>query len=179
MERRLIDYLPMYVQEYKEISAIMESEQEVVENTWDDANNVMNDQFVVDATESGVKRYEKILSIKPKAIYDLNERKFNILARLNEQLPYTVETLKNVLTALCGKDGYMLKVDHNNYAVLVKLSLSNEHNLEAVEQLLDKILPANLLRTVTTFNAHGMISDYTHGQLAAFTHKELREGVLQ
>ena len=175
MERRLIDYLPMYVQEYTEISAIMESEQDMIEKSWNDTDDIMNNQFVVDATEGGVKRYEKILNIKPKAIYDLNERKFNILVRLNEQLPYTVETLKNVLTSLCGEDGYLLKVDNNKYAVLVKLSLSNEHNLEAVEQLLDKMLPANLIRTVTTFNVHSILAAYTHGQLAAFTHKEIRE----
>lgn len=173
-----MDYLPLFVQDYAEIKAIMDAEQVTVKKVWEDAENVLNDQFVVDATEYGVKRWESILKITPKATHTLDERKFYILARLNEQLPYTLETLKNMLSFLCGKDGYSLKLDANNYMLTVKLALSNEHNFETVENLIERVVPANLVRRVGMFNTYGIVGGLTHGQLSAYTHTEIRQEIL-
>lgn len=178
MERKLIEYLPLFVQDYAEIKAIMDVEQVSVEKAWTSAEDVFDDQFVVDATENGIKRWESMLGIVPKATYTLDERRFKVLARLNEQLPYTYEVLKNMLAALCGEDGYAVKLDPNNYALLVKLALSNANNVEAVDELLSKVVPANIVRNVTLFNTHGMLAGITHGYLANYTHQEVREEVL-
>ena len=178
MERKIIDYLPLCIQDFAEMTAIMDSEQVEIERLWGSSEDVLNDQFVVDATENGVKRWESILGLKPKATYTLDERKFNILARLNEQLPYTINALETMLTSLCGEGGYSLKIDNDKYTLLVKLSLLNEHNFEAVENLLDKIVPANIVKTVLTFNTHRILAGYTHEQLVSLTHKEIREEVL-
>lgn len=175
MERKLINYLPLFVQNYAEIATIMNAEQVSVEEAWKDAENVINDQFVVDATENGVKRWESILKITPKATHTLDERKFYILARLNEQLPYTLETLRNMLSFLCGEDGYTLKLNANNYVLTIKLALSNEHNVEAVEKLLVRVVPANLVTHVGLFNTHDILSGFTHEQFKAYTHKQVRE----
>ena len=136
MERKLIEYLPKYVQDYAEIKAIMGAEQTSIEGAWTDAENVMNDQFIQDATENGVKRWESILNIIPKGNYTLDERKFTILARLNEQLPYTEESLRNILTSLCGPDGYTLKISTDTYELTVKLAIANENNVKVVSELL-------------------------------------------
>ena len=175
LDRQLIDYLPQFVAEYREIAAIMDAEQISVDKSWTDAENTLADQFVQAATENGVKRYEKILNIVPKGTYTLDERKFNILARMNEQLPYTVVQLNSLLTSLCGKDGYFLKIDADAYEVVVKLALVNENNVDAVVELLDKIVPANMVRKVTLFNTHNILSGLTHDQLSNYTHKEIRE----
>lgn len=178
MDRRLIDYLPPFVADYREIKAIMEAEQITAEKVWTDAENTLADQFVQTATESGVKRYEKILSIVPKGTYTLDERKFNVLARMNEQLPYTVEQLHSLLATLCGQDGYSLKINADAYEVVVKLSLVNENNIDAVSDLLNKIVPANLIKTIMLFNTYDIIGGYTHEQLSAYTYKGVREAVL-
>lgn len=153
----------------------MEAEQITAEKVWTDAENTLADQFVQTATENGVKRYEKILSIVPKGTYTLDERKFNVLARMNEQLPYTEVQLNSLLTALCGEEGYFLKIDADAYEVIVKLALVNENNVDAVIELLDKIVPANMVRKVTLFNTHNILSGFTHNQLSTYTHKEIRE----
>lgn len=178
MERKLIDYLPIFIQNYAEIKAIMDAEQISIESAWIAAENVMNDQFVTESTENGVKRWERILSITPKATFTLDERKFNILARLNEQLPYTLESLKSALTMLCGSDGYVLKLDTDRYSLIVKLALANENNIDAVVGLLDKMIPANIVKNVELFNTHSILGGFTHGQLATHTHKEVREEIL-
>ena len=46
MERKIIDYLPPYLMVYKEIKAIMEAEQPEFEIVWQQAENVLNNQFV-------------------------------------------------------------------------------------------------------------------------------------
>lgn len=178
MERQLKDYLPIFTQEYAEINAIMDSEQTTIERAWVDAENMLKDQFVVDATEDGVKRWESILNMKPKGTYTLDERKFNILVKLKEQLPYTMPTLKSALASLCGEDGYTLKLDNGTYTLIVKLALWNENNVQVVSELLDKMIPANIVKKVMLFNTHLILSDYTHEQLAAFKHKEVRESMI-
>lgn len=178
MERKLMDYLPLFVQKYSEIAEIMKVEQVDVEKTWSGAEDVMNDQFILDATENGVKRWESILNISPKATYTLDERKFNILACLNKQLPYTLESLRYALTVLCGNEGYTLKLSPDKYQLLVKLALSNENNIDAVKDLLDNMIPANLIRVVQLFNTHGIFETFTHGQLATYTHQSLKEEIL-
>ena len=174
----MIEYLPLFMREFGEIKAIMNTEQMNVENAWSDSNNVLNNQFVVDATEKGVARYEQILGIKPKANYTLDERKFNVLARMNEQLPYTMKQLHSSLTSLCDADGYTLKMDNDSYTLVVKLALENENNVQAVVELLDKMTPANIVKKVMLFNTHLILGDFTHEQLSAYTHKELREAMI-
>lgn len=178
MERNLSDYLPLFIQDYAQIREIMNTEQVNVEKVWDDAESVMNDQFVVDATENGVRRWEKILKITPKATENLDERKFYVLARLNEKLPYTLEALSNMLSYLCGANGYTLKLDSNNYVLTVKLALASKHNFEAVEKLLTRVVPANLVTVTGLFNTHSILGGFTHEQLKAYTHKEVREEML-
>ena len=174
----MIEYLPLYMREFAEIKTIMDTEQVVIGNAWSHADNVLNDQFVVDATDEGLKRLESILGITPKANYTIDERRFHILTRLNEQLPYTMGTLNVALTSLCGPDGYTLKLDPNKYILVIKLALDNESNIEAVSALLEKMLPANIMKNVVLFNTHFTLSDFTHEQLAKYTHKELRGEIL-
>ena len=179
MDRQLIDYLPLFIQNFNEIKRIMGAEQVDVESAWINAENVMNDQFVTAATENGVKRWESILNITPKATSTLEERKFSILARLNEQLPYTINTLKTSLTSLCGADGYVLNLDSDHYELLVKLALTNKNNFESVVQLLNKIAPANIVTNVELmYNQHELLSSFTHSQLAARTHEDIRSEVM-
>lgn len=178
MDRKLIDYLPIFIQNYAEIEEIMNAEQISIESAWIAAENVMNDQFVTEATENGVSRWEHILSITPKATYTLDERKFNILVRLNEQLPYTLESLKIALTSLCGEGGYSLKLEPDKYQLTVKLAIESENSVEAVTKLLEKMIPANIVTNVTLFNTHGILSDFTHEQLTTYTHKTVREEIL-
>jgi hypothetical protein len=178
MERRLIDYLPPFVQNFKEMSAIMETEQPEFELAWQNAENTLADQFVTTATINGVKRWEKIYEIEPKATDTLDERRFVILTKMNEQPPYNMEALKNTLNALCGEDGYALLMNYSDYELTVKLALSNEHNFDAVIKLLARILPANILSRVSMYNTHEMLSKFTHEQLAQFTHDEIRKNIL-
>lgn len=175
MDRKLIDYLPPFIQEYKEIKAVMDTEQDVIEQVWSGAEDVLVDQFVQDATENGISRYEKILGITSKPTYTLEERRFDILTKINEQIPYTMESVEKALTSLCGEDGYTMQLDPNDYKLHVKLDLSNEKNFNAVCEMLDNIIPANIVRNVILYNTNAILASHTYGELSTYTYDGLRK----
>ena len=175
MNRKMLDYLPLFIQEYEEIQEIINAHEKSVNLAWKGVENVLNDQFVNDATENGVKRWEAILNLTPKDTYTLEERRFNVLARLKEQPVFTVETLKKVLASMCGEKGYIVILDHKKYILSVKLSLENENNIEAIKILLKRMVPANIVTSISILNTHAMVGIHTHEQLAAYTHKQLRK----
>jgi len=179
-DRNLIDYIPPFLRDVREYKAILEdAEQPEMVLIWDAAKNALNDQFIVDATENGVSRWEKILGIVPKATLTLDERKFTILTKINEQLPFTITTLNERLTSLCGKDGYSLTLDNTNYTLDVKVALTAKNNFEDVNSLLQRIVPANLVVTLSLrYNQYETMTKLTHGQLQAYTHYGLRNEVL-
>ena len=178
--RKLIDYLPEFLKSIKEYKAILTDavQPEMVElNAAID--NAMNDQFIMDATENGVSRWEKMLSIVPRASQSLDDRKFVILTRMNEQLPYTMTSLKKRLESLCGKNGYSVELDADQCLLTVRVALAAQNAFKAVCELLEEVVPANMVIDVSLlYNKNQTLSVYTHGQLSAYTHEELRNEVV-
>lgn len=180
LDRNLIEYIPPFLREIREYKAIFNNaEQPEITSIWKAINDVSNDQFILDATENGVSRWEKILGIIPKATLTLDERKFTILTKINEQLPFTITTLKEQLKTLCGEDGYSLNLDNNNYNLNVKIALTAKNNFEDVKALLKRIVPANLLISVSLkYNQQELLNRYTHEHLQIYTHYQLRNEVV-
>lgn len=178
--RNLIDYLPEFLKNIREYKAILTDavQPEVVELN-DAIDNAMNDQFIQDATENGVSRWEKMLKIVPRATQSLDDRKFVILTRMNEQLPYTMTSLKQRLETLCGKNGYVVSLDANNFLLTVRIALTAQNAYKSVCEMLEKVVPANMVIDVSLlYNKNEQLSVYTHEQLSAYTHEELRNEVV-
>lgn len=179
IDRQLIDYLPHYMQEYMEIKEIMKAEQPEIDALWSSVENAFADQYILDATVYGVSRWESMLGISPKDTDTLDERKFRILTRLNQELPYTLTRLKEVLTTLCGADGFTIDLQAAQYHIEIKLGVGNHSNYEEVQKLLNKMLPANLTQYIRLmYNTHSMVELCRHIDLAAFTHQQMRSEVL-
>ena len=181
-ERNLIEYLPENLREVKENHAILTmAEQPEMVNLWDAMDDVLNDQFILDATENGVSRYEAIMKIAPKANQTLDDRKFAVLTKNNEQPPYTFAALKKKLELLCGEDGYSVTRDVKNKVLTVRVALTSKNNYGDVETLLERIVPANMVIDLSLmYNQHKMYEKYTHEQLHNnFTHEQLRNEVFE
>lgn len=177
-KRQLINYLPHYLQEYAEMREIMKAEQSEIDKAWVMAEDALADQFILDATENGVRRWENLLGVSPKDTDTLDERKFRILTRLNQELPYTMRKLEQTLTNLCGANGYSIILTAANYHILVKLALANANAYEEVKKVLKKMIPANMVQEVQIMhNANNLLTKYTHAQLTAYTHDQLRNEV--
>lgn len=177
--RKLIDYLPEFLREVREYKAILtDAVQPEFAELFQAIETALNDQFVQSASEYGVSRYEKMLKIPPNETNSLDDRKFTILTMMNEQLPYTMTSLKNRLGNLCGKDGYSVELDANKFTLKVRVALAARNNYNDVCTMLEKIVPANMIIDVSLmYNQHQTWDAYTHEQLKAYTHNQLRNEV--
>lgn len=179
MDRKLIDYLPFVVREYAEFQGIAGSEQPEFERAWDSSDDLLDNQFISTAGNMGLSRWEAILEITPKGTDTLEDRRFRILTRINEELPYTLPQLRNILETLCGEGNYSADVEEGTYQLLVKIGLAAKNNFNDVEALLDRVVPQNLIVTLLQlYNTHTDLGKYTHAQLAAYNHDQLRNEVL-
>lgn len=177
MDRKIIDYLPPVLRDIKEYSLILNTEQFELSDLWTLIEDALNDQFVTSSGYKGVKRWEDILNIQAKATDALDERQFRILARLQEQLPYTVKSLKQQIHTLCNSDDYSVEFD--NFTLTVKIGLINKKNFNEVGEMLKRIVPANMIVEMKLiYNQYSKLSQFTYRQLKQFTYKQLREEVL-
>lgn len=179
MDRQLIEYLPPVLRNYREIQAIMDCEQCEIEQAWQGADNALKDGFVSDATANGISRWEKMLRITPKATESLDNRRFTVQTRLAEKAPYTMAVLHRQLKQLCGGDGYELTLQAGTYTLSVLVALSAKINYDDVDQLLKRIVPANIVISLgLKYNQHETLHQFTHAQLGTKTHYEIRNEVL-
>lgn len=177
--RQLIDYLPPFIQEYVEMKHIMSTEQPEIDDLWTACDDVLNEQFILYASEVGVKRWESLIGITPKDTDSLDERRFKILSKMNQELPYTMTKLQEALTALCGAGNFSVKLQPADYYIEIRLALTKSKEYQDALDLLDKMIPANLIPNVSImFNTHEVLGEFRHMELSSFTHEQLRNETL-
>lgn len=175
MDRNLIDYYPEVLRPYRDIKALAATEEKELSALWSALEKALDNQFVKTCGKQGLKRFENLLGIVPKASDTDAVRRFRILTRFNEQLPYTEKTLHQQLETLCGKGGYTLEVAHDAYKVTARVKMDAEGKYDEVGALLGRILPANMsLDLSLLYNTYAQLMPYTHAQLSAHTHEALR-----
>lgn len=179
MERNLIQYLPQIVRDYDAFKGITEGEQPVFEAVWDAADKVLDNQFVMVSQNLGLSRWERILKITPKGTDSLEERRFRVLTRLNEELPYTLPQLRIILETLCGEGNYSAEIQEGTYIFVIRVALTAKSNFQDVESLFERIVPENLVIDLSLlYNTHEILGKYTHAELSVYTCKQVREDVL-
>lgn len=172
-------YWPDVIKNAREFKQISDAENPEFNILQEESQNIMNDQFVLDSTINGVNRREKTFKIIPKTSETLDERKFRLLARMNEDIPFTVPNLHNQLKNLCGEDGYSLTILNNDFTVIVKVALVSKNNFNSVQELLERVIPQNMIiDCILMYNQHLTLANYTHNQLATMTHNFIRNEVL-
>ena len=178
---KLIEYLPPYLQRYRELINITEAEYPEVDEVRKSIDLVMNEQFVATLDEYGCERWEAMLKIIIKPTDDLPLRRFRILSKLLSDLPYTERALRNVLTNLCGEKWYSLDIRHNDYYIMIWIEVEQMEQQQIVIDTVKRMIPANLILDVQiNFRSHGWIKEHTltHGGLHKYSHRGIRTIVL-
>lgn len=175
----LITYLPPILQDKKEYIQICKSSNSEFALLFSSIDNVLKDQFLSELTINGAKRWEKIMKITPKASDTLEDRRFRIMNRFLNKLPYTMRSLHQTLTTLCGPNGYKIEYDSSTYTLKVRLELTAKNQLDEVVRSLKYIIPTNIVQDISLlYNQHQIVSKMTHSQLNSFIHKDIREEAL-
>lgn len=171
----LSNYLPPTLRNLKEFQEINRTETVELVALLEAVDKTLNNMYIETADESGIERFEKILSIYPSDDDTLDVRRFRVQTKWNDQLPYTEDELKGRLTTLCGKDGYSLDISYEDYTMVVKVALTNKEILPLVAELLENLVPCNMVVTLTLkYNTYSWLKEYTHGQLSAYTYDSIR-----
>lgn len=167
------------VAQLKEFKVIAQSEDPEIAKVSEKITQLIDDQFIQTATEKGIARREKLLSITPYRNDTLNDRRFRVMSLWNNFLPYNYFGLIQRLNTLCGQDGYDINLNHNEYSLEIKVELTTKRMIQAVDTMVRNICPCNLLITIRLkYNKHFIFTGIKHSQLAAHTHRALREEVL-
>lgn len=180
MERQVIDYLPEWLREFREIKILCDRYQVQMDKLWNAVESLWSNNSIQSLDEHGCDRWEKLLKLKNKNMYTLQDRRNNIVGRLAEQRPYTFKKLCMILDVLCGKDGYTLDLSPETYTIRIKVMLTSKNMLNDVKELLDRMMPANLMVDADLmYNVYGLLKPYTYKELKAYTYKQLREEVMK
>ena len=165
---RLREYLPEFLGNIRELGQVLQAEQPYFQ-----------EQFILGAGEWGLARWEQLLNLEAPESLSLDERRRAMLLRLNEQLPFTVARLQELLAAAAPQGQYTMVLDEKNYVLHIYITLAAKGCLPALRALLQRVAPANLsLHLQLMFNTHGKLAKFTHQQLGKWSCWAIREEVL-
>ncbi|MCT6924111.1 putative phage tail protein [Metasolibacillus sp.] len=175
----ILGYLPPILLEIKELKAIAGVENPILEKLWRMIDATLNNQFIITADENGIGRYEKMLGLQVSDSDTLETRIFRVLARYQEQAPYTYRTLKLILDSLLGTGNYTMERNVEEKWLTVKIELTVKRQFEVVEDTLERMVPQNMILTVELrFNQWSKIKLKTWGELLSKTWRDVKEEVL-
>lgn len=179
MIKRNVDinsYWPQVVGGSEEFKELAKAENPEFSFLWDEVVNFDEETHVVTANDWGLERWEKILEITPRSNYSIEDRRFLVLLRLNENIPFTERYIRDLFDGLIGKDMYEMTIYHNEYFLDLKVRMSKNYLVEEVRKSLRRILPANIGPTVRIwFNQHFEFRQYAHSAMHEWIHLDMRE----
>ena len=169
MNRKLIEYLPYVVRDYAEFQGIAAAEQPEFEQAWQDADELLTNQFIMIAGEMGLSRWETILEIVPRGTDSLEDRRFRILSRLNDMTPYTLPQLRKLLAILFGEG--KTSADVTEYILSVQVPVPTRAQEQALWEMIDRIKPVNIVYEYATVSEPLQAILYFGGTLVPSYHE--------
>ncbi|ENZ9552207.1 DUF2313 domain-containing protein [Clostridioides difficile] len=143
-EINLISYLPQILQDKEEYIKAFNADNKEIKILHDKLDDVLNDQFLEDLTISGIKRWEKIMSIVPKSNESLEDRRFRIFSKYISKLPYSEKFLRNWLNSIVGEGNYELTINNATYNIHLESDARNQEWFEEVHSFVSSIKPCNM-----------------------------------
>ena len=142
----LYNNLPDFMQEYKEIQAIIENID--LTRLWNEIRRSFNNGFIFSTDVIGISKFEKMIKIYPKATDSLKDRQLRVYIKWNATLPYTWRWLEEFLiTYYQNVETKAIPVLFNNkYELNIRLEKQKEFdNFDySIYGELRPIIPANL-----------------------------------
>lgn len=167
---------PPYLQEKKEMQELAKTLKLSLRDLYTETDKVYHNFFVMTADEDGLARFEAYYNIQPRNDSTLEDRRLEILAKMQTRLPYTKRMLNSLLKALLGEGMYTLEIQTNNYLVRVVVELKRKNQVNSVASLLRRVIPANMgYEVVVRYNQYYMLTKFTYAELEGYTYQQLKE----
>ena len=176
----LIDHLPSFMHEYREMQGIMNAENPELQLVEDDSETIKDNMFVLYTNEEGVKRYEKMFGLTPLKNDTLYDRQAKVLAQYSDAVIYTLRGLIERLNIVCGADNYTLELIPDEYKINVVFHLRIKNLTNIISSIFTDMIPANMFCTcVINYNTHEFLAKYPTYLLMQFTHQEMYDEVIE
>lgn len=144
----LLKHLPLFIQEYREIRAIMNAENPEFQSTENETEVIFNNQFIKSCNIKGIAKFESLMGIVPEPDDTLESRISRVLTRWNDTVPYTFIVLCQKLDTLCGKNNYEIIRDIDKYTMDITTHLELTGQAEELDYMLGYMIPVNIAMTV-------------------------------
>lgn len=133
------------MQSSKEFKEIAKAETPELKYILEQIERTLNNMFIETADEYGIKRFEDMMGIYPEAGASLETRRFNVLVKWNDKVPYTEKELYNRLISICGDDNFSVNPDYKNYFLEIITHLGIEGAFDTISSILQDMIPCNLV----------------------------------
>lgn len=145
MDRKieLIQYLPPFIKEYREIQNIMSVENPEFQLVVNESEKIKNNQFIVSCDLSGIEKYEKLLDITPSTEDTLDSRKSRVLIRWNDSSSYTWKIFLQKMNSLCGTN-FKVFEDWKHYKLHIITHLNMYGQVQELNNVIEYMIPANI-----------------------------------
>ncbi len=142
--KKLIEYLPTFMQQFPEMQEIMKTQNVETDILNKNIFEVLDNAFIEECNEYGIKKYENILGIIPIAEDTLDSRKIRVLNRWNDTLPYTYRVLIRRLNVFCGVNNYDISGELKRYELFITTDLPEHGAIDELSIMIDSIVPVNM-----------------------------------
>lgn len=139
----LIKYLPDIYKEFYDYQKMFEAENPEFDLFYQASDKVDNNFFPQTADGKGLGYFEDLLDITPLPTDSLEDRRYRVIARLNQRFPYTEIQLRRMLAELLGWDGYTLTIE--DLHAIVNLTEGNNAKLKSLREMLQDVIPMNMI----------------------------------
>ena len=136
----ILNHYPPVIKQIREMQQIAKAEDIEFSKLNASIREVIRNMFVFTADETGVRRFEKLLGIKPKAAQGLDDRKIYILSMMNRRKM----SLSELMAMLSNySEGITALNDIAGMEMIVEIN-TDAGSLEMLNGIIDEILPMNI-----------------------------------
>lgn len=145
MPANLLMLLPPYfarIQEYEILMGVEEVELDALEKSM---GLVKKNLYVQTCDDTTLREYEQLLGIVREPGANLDYRRQVVLTYMNQQLPYSLPKLKEMLDAAVGREWYRLDVRYHAYELELDIIDQPYQMLKNIQYMTEETIPAHLL----------------------------------
>jgi len=167
MERkaRLQEYLPDFMAKFREMNALLETENPEFDLIRKHSDGMIEDFFIETASEPAIARYERIMGVRPAAGDSLKTRRLRLLLAAGRVERFTIARLIETAARL-GEELEAELLD--GFRIALDFIAADPENIEILIEEFRESLPAHLEILVRNVTSVGGIS-YMGGSMAQST----------
>lgn len=145
MSSDLLMLLPPYFQAIYEYQVLTEVEGAELETAEKSLEQIKRNLYVQTCDDPTLRKYEQLLGVVREQGVTLEYRRRMVLSRMNQQLPYSLPKLKEILDAALGRQWYRLDVRFGVYELELDVIDQSYKVLKNIQTMVEEIIPAHLL----------------------------------